>query len=718
MKKQLVTLSALCLAAPALFAQQIIPCYTDEAMKAVFDKDPAAKARYEAAQHEPVPESWARLGNNSVQATYALDTIPVVFHILHMNGPENVSDNVVYQCLAEINRVHTKTIPDSMQIDPLFQGVSGANNYVFQLATIDPNGNCTNGIIHHYDVNTNWDQSNPGYSYTGTGAGKWNPTKYLNVYVVKQIIPPGGNTGGGIVVGYTYLPGTWSTGSPADVVVYNYAFMTGTNGRSMAHEFGHWLGLPHTFGNTNSPGTCMSGGQSDDFLASGSAGAGVTDDTPKTPGAFSTCPPSSPNSCDVSNTANVQNIMDYSSCPKNFTNGQIHRMHNTMALATDGRNNVCTAANKIATGIRNPQVCVPNANFHATNRMVCPNVVITFSDSSSNARVTQWHWDFPGGTMMSGTTVNDSMPKVSYATPGLYAVSYTATSSAGGNSISKTNYIQVNSNVASYNTAFLESFETATVPGPDWQVGNTMSVLNFSVTSSAAATGTNSAWIDNFSNSAGNASYLMSTSFDISSFTSPAFSFKAAYQQQNTTDADKLQIYSSTDCGNSWVIRFTRSGATLASVSPPSGTPLIPGPSQFNTYTVNINGVSGSSNVKFKFLFTADPNGQGNDFYLDDINIFDAAVGIASIETQVALDIYPNPSSDKVNIDMVLSEKHDIGVTVTDLLGRTVETIPVQQYGQGEVKLVIAEKQAYQPGVYMANINVDGKAVTKKIVIH
>jgi len=404
----------------------------------------------------------------------------------------------IFQALAEVNRVHTKKTPDSSNIVPYFASVYGANNYVFQLATKDPSGNCTNGIVRYYDANTNWNQTQySNFAYT------WDRTKYLNVYIVKNICtgtPCPASGGGGIIVGYTYLPGTVS--ASMDAVVYNSSFLTGTNARSLAHEFGHWLGLSHTFGSTNAPGTCLSGGNSDDFLSSNPpavATTGVIDDTPKDAGIESQCPASTPNSCDASNYANVQNIMNYSSCPLNFTNGQIHRMHNIMFSTTASRSNVLTAANKIATGIRNPQPCVPTPYFHASTRIVCANAPVTFSDSSQNATTTGYNWSFPGGTLVSGYTLTDSMPQVTYATPGNYAVSYTASTTAGGASITKSSYITVLSSVASYNTAFTESFETATVPGTDWSVSHTSSTgVDWTVTSNAAATGSKSVMIETF----------------------------------------------------------------------------------------------------------------------------------------------------------------------------------------------------------------------------
>ncbi len=711
------------------FAQQqhIVPCITDEATKLYFATHPEEKARYDKEMKEAhfAPEHMNELarnnGNNSVNANntvYALDTIPVVFHILHQNGPENVPNSYIYQALAEINRVHTKKTPDSASIEPYFSSVYGANNFVFQLATKDPSGNCTNGIIRYYDANTNWNQTQySNFAYT------WDRTKYLNVYIVKNICagtPCPAGSSGGIIVGYTYLPGTVSANM--DAVVYNSSFLTGTNARSLAHEFGHWLGLSHTFGSTNAPGTCLSGGNSDDFLSSNPpavATTGVVDDTPKDAGIESQCPASTPNTCDVSNYANVQNIMNYSSCPLNFTNGQIHRMHNIMFSTTASRSNVLTAANKIATGIRNPQPCIPIPYFHASSTIVCSGSTVTFSDSTTNATVTAWNWNFPGGTLVSGYTLTDSMPKVIYNTPGTYAVSYTASTSTGSASLTKTSYITVVSYTAAYTTNFSEGFETASVPGTDWSISSTAGA-NWMVTSTAAALGVKSVMINNLSNTTSDTSILTSPKFNLSTIGSPLLTFAMSYQQQATTNADKLQITVSTDCGETWASKWAHSGSALqpSSVIGQSTSAFIPTPSQFTTYTVNLSSIASSTSAMFRWTFFSGASSVGNNIYLDNINVFNSTtVGIENIETSIGLSIYPNPSLSSINVAFNLSENHHISIQVADMLGRIVETIPVRQYTGGESIVTIADKVSYQSGIYFVNIDIDGQRIAKKVII-
>ncbi|MEO8759270.1 MAG: M43 family zinc metalloprotease [Bacteroidia bacterium] len=734
MKKSYKLITTLVFAASASFAQQIIPCYTEQATKYYNLTHPneVAQAEREMAAAVLTPEYKAQMaqmnarnnGNSSANSTasvYAKDTIPVVFHILHQNGTENVSDAVVRGALAEVNRVHTKTIPDTANIDPYMKPVFGANNYVFVLATKDPQGNCTNGIIRHLDPNTNWDQTQyNNFAYT------WPRANYLNVYIVRNICsgqPCPAPPSGGIIVGYTYIGGTLSAGAAAiDAVVYNYAFMTGTNARSMAHEFGHWLSLPHTFGNTNTPGVCLSGGNSDDFLATAAptvATTGVTDDTPKYAGAFSTCPAGTPNSCDVSNHANVQNIMDYSSCPLNFTNGQIKRMHNLMGSTAANRSTVVSAANKVNTGIRHPQVCIPTPYFHASTRVVCAGAPITFSDSSANAKVTSYNWSFPGGTFVSGYTATDSMPKVTYATPGTYAVSYTASTSAGSATKSNSTYITVLSSVASFNSNFTEGFEgSTTVPGPFWSTTSTQNV-NWTITSSAAATGANSVMISNVSNVPGDTTILYSPSFNLAAIGSPALTFKMAYQQQATTNADRMNVYSSTDCGATWSSRWARSGTGLqpTTVTGTSSAPFVPTAAQFALNTVVVSAIASSTNVLFKWVFIAGTASTGNNMYIDDINVRNSTTGIQTIEEKVGLTIYPNPSSGSVNVAFNLAEKQTVAVNVVDMLGRVVETIPAQSYSTGENMVTIGNKAAYQAGVYFVNLTIDGQQVSKKIII-
>jgi len=334
-------------------------------------------------------------------------------------------------------------------------------------------------------------------------------------------------------------------------------------------------------------------------------------------------------------------------------------------------------------------------------------MTVTFNNTSGNA--VSYTWNFgDGGT---STAISPTHTFTSAATD---TVKLVATSCAGN----KDSTIKILTIGAIGSTNLLtEGFETTTLPGPDWNISS--AGTNWMITSQAAATGAKSAMIDNKINTSGNNSILETISYDISAVVTPKFTFKMAYRQDTVGNNDKLQIFTSTDCGNTWAPRWARLGAALATVTPPDTTYFIPGTGNFTTYSVNINGVAGQSNVKFRFQFFADTaaKGPGNNIYLDDINLFDASIGIAQQQNDLGFDIYPNPSAGSTTVHFNFTETHSVSLSVSDVLGRVVESVPNRQYEAGETKLAIGEKVQYKAGVYFVNIIIDGKALSRKITV-
>jgi len=332
-------------------------------------------------------------------------------------------------------------------------------------------------------------------------------------------------------------------------------------------------------------------------------------------------------------------------------------------------------------------------------------LTVTFSNVSQNAA--SFYWSFGDGD--TSTAIS---PVHTYTAAGTDTVKLVATSCGGvKDSITKVLVI----GAGAMGTFFSEGFETTTLPGPDWLLASAGS--NWAVTSSAAASGLKSAMIDNFSNQAGNTSTMESVSYDISGMTTPKLTFKMAYRQTASADLDKLQIQSSSDCGANWTARWTRSGTLLATVTPPDSTPFFPGTAQFTTYTVNINALAGKSNVRFRFNFTADTAGPGNNIFVDDINLFDASIGVELFAGADGFMLFPNPSEGKMNIEFMLDAEKTISVSVRDVLGRLVELIPPATYHTGKATIVLGEKNKYKPGIYFVNLDVNGAVISKKIVV-
>ncbi len=678
-------------------AQEMNKCASTEVMlkKASTDKDFAKRVEESKKQREKLA-SFKTAGSN-------VYIIPVVFHILHQGGSENISNAQAEDAIRVLNVDFRKQNPDTVDIVPEFKALAADVEVEFRLATIDPDGNCTNGIIRHNTPATNFDAS---YSYTGVGPGLWDPQKYLCFYICRTLDFSG-------AAAYTYIPGWLGAGNPADAIVslHTYVGSIGTssvfNSHTLSHEVGHWLGLDHVWGGTNSPGVaCGDDGVSDTPITKGWSGCNLTTNQICTPGV----------------TENVQNYMEYAYCDRMFTFGQKDLMRNVIVTGSNaGRDYLVSPANLLATGVTNPLACAPVADFVTVNNKFnyCTGQNIQFRDNTLNAHPTSWNWSFPGGTPSTST---DSMPNVSYTSPGLYAVSYTATNSGGTSNISKNNYITVVNNTASYSTVFSEGFEIATIPGVDWSTDNSLDVNTWIESTASSFSGTKSAMINNFANTNGDVEVLYSPSFDLNAIntaTPPvAFTFKLAYQRANVSANEKLQVFSSVNCGQSWVQRYLKAGSGLATVAAVNSSPFVPsGINDWRTETVSIASINNQSNVFFKFVFTSDASGNKNNIYIDDINIAQSTVGMdEQNESQVNFQLFPNPSKETTNLQFNLTKGSTISIKVVDVLGKTDHILLNKNFGAGDQQVNL-NNQNRSAGIYFVVLYINGQQFIKKMVV-
>lgn len=182
--------------------------------------------------------------------------IPVVFHILHENGVENISDAQVKDQMEILNRDYNKLNADTANVQPEFKNLIANCNFEFRLATKDPQGNCTNGINHYYTNLTN----NAGDT---SKINQWNRANYLNVWVVKSIGKQG-------VAGNAYQPvGVLGSRFIYDgiLIIHSYIGSIGTGSpyrsRALTHEIGHYFGLDHVWGGGDPEVNCGDDGVSD-----------------------------------------------------------------------------------------------------------------------------------------------------------------------------------------------------------------------------------------------------------------------------------------------------------------------------------------------------------------------------------------------------------------------------------------------------------------------
>lgn len=300
-------------------------CYTSETMELYQSIHPEYLEKLK--EQESILQNY--ISANKGKSMQEQIQIPVVVHIVYNTAEENIPDEFIFSQLEVLNQDYSYTNADRNLIPIPFQSFAANSEISFCLASTDPQGNFTNGIIRTYTDLPDFGNNDLMKNSATGGSDPWPSANYLNIWVCDLA------TG---ILGYTYQPGV---AAELDGVVIDYKHF-GKNGdfggnynlgRTTTHEVGHWLNLLHPWGAEGGNASCLN----NDFV----------DDTPLSPGPNFNCPVFPNNSIAICQNTPFgdmfMNYMDYTydNCMHFFTIGQKERM---VATLNTSRNPIKSSA--------------------------------------------------------------------------------------------------------------------------------------------------------------------------------------------------------------------------------------------------------------------------------------------------------------------------------------------------------------------------------------
>ena len=609
--------------------------------------------------------------------------IPIVFHIIHFNGPENISTAQVHDAVDVLNTNFRALNANIDDVIPEFEDLVADIEIEFRLAQRDPNGNCHPGINRIVSELT----------YVGDSEMKeliqWPRNKYLNVWVCEYAAG---------AAGYALYPGSvdgWNADQDGIVLQHSYCGSIGTSNlfrsRTLTHEVGHWLNLRHPWGNSNNPGLAENCEEDDNVS-----------DTPNTVGWTS---------CILDGTTcgsldNVQNYMDYSYCGRMFTLGQKDRMRTAALSSVAQRNQLSTAFNLQATGVSGGDILC-EATFDLDRRLICVGDSVKFTDQSYHSPST-WSWNFGDGTITSGVQ-GDGVQELyhTYSEAGLYDV--TLVVGNGTDEVSST----VNGAVyvmdeGEMDLPLSQGFEGGEFPSGQWFIEDPLNDGTWEVTDDAAATGNRSLFIENWGNNVEfNDDFLRTATTDMSGMTEIHVNYKWAYVHKGTTEAsetdDRLRVSVTGDCGNDWDLRRMHRGFTDLPTANPTPFPWAPsGIEDWKEYTIVLDNeeyLTEFFRVQFEF-----ESRLGNNIYLDDINVQgfgNTAVSEAMNGLTNSWNLAPNPAVTSSVIAFQIRKAGMASLMLQDASGRVLSSTS-REFARGSHDWEVVAPTI--PGVYLLRL--------------
>jgi len=267
--------------------------------------------------------------------------------------------------------------------------------------------------------------------------------------------------------------------------------------------------------------------------------------------------------------------------------------------------------------------------------------------------------------------------------------------------------------ISNYQTNPIVEGFTSTFPPLNWSTFNATSGPSWVKSTSCGGFGlsSESTKMDFYTYAAGTINELILPPINLAGVITPTLTFDLAYATY-ATEADKLEVFVSDDCGDNWTNVYNKSGTNL-NTAPATTSPFVPSAAQWRNESVNLFGYSNPS-VLIKFVATS---AYGNNLYIDNVNLSQLnPVGIFSSPlSNINIEVFPNPTSGDVNLTVNSINNSNYRINLINSLGQVIFEKNFN-FSIGINNIQIDTKQ-YPEGIYNVVLESNSIKTTKKITV-
>ena len=691
-----------------LMSYQVIAqdrCGTMELLQQKFQTNPSLRISFDNRELQQQRIISERIASGRSMRTAGPVTIPVVFHVV-LSRQSLVTDAQILAQLDTLNKDYGGVNMNDSRILPAFRSLFGQSGIQFCLAQRTPNDEPSTGINRFTTTRSSFDYTTNAVKHATTGGvDAWDTDRYMNIWICDlsgstlgyATFPDDGvKNEQGVAVDYASLPGGTATG-------YNY-------GKTLTHETGHYFNLYHIWGDDN--GSCNGTDQIADTPNQGnstnSVHTGVLTDncTTTAPGIM------------------YQNYMDYTpdAALFMFTKLQVARMetaYNSYRYLL-GTSNACTPLNLKSKDAFIKTIISPEQRL--CSNTFAPQIVlrnqgsttltsVTISMRIDDGPVTTYNWTGSLGTYKEITVMLPTLE----TQEGNHVLTITTSNPNGTTDEDFSNDV-LTKNFIYYEPVappIAESFEQQNLP-LGWDIVNEDGGNTWERTTLASKTGVASMKMGNRDYlSIGQRDYLRSPTVNIAGTDSAFVSFQVAaanFTGTSSQNTDTLQVLVSTDCGKTYTSVYKKWGSTLVTRSSVTRDAFTPAVNEWRREEINIRQFISSGNILVAFL---NSNGNGNDIYIDDVNI--RTVTVNPNLKEAGFLVSPNPTDGAISVQFYPHPSKLKAIYIYNVAGQKVDERLVTN-GVVSTNVYDFDLKNSPAGLYVVKVVMKDRTLTKKFI--